>query len=147
MTRRALTAAIRLIVVALPACLFGCHRQQPVASAISYTRVDAIAEKSGGNWSKVPPADKKFLIQEYGSGNERVATMIFNRRAARMTAMLRWTRRVDAMVERSGGDWNKLSDKDRGYLVTIVNKGDEQAAMKTFQERAALKKSKAQAHR
>jgi len=64
-----------------------------------------------------------------------------------MAVNRRSTRRVDAMVKRSGGDWNKLSDKDRGYLVTIVSKGDEQAAMKTFQDRTALKKSKAQAHR
>ena len=142
--RRPAFAVTLLFALVLPLCLYGCRRQTPPpAPVVSYARVDAIAKSSGGNWDRVPPADQKFLIQEYGHGNQRVATMIFNRRAAALAATRRWDRRLDALVEKSGGDWSKLSPREKNYLIDIIGKGDEKAAIKTFQDRADLKKTAA----
>ena len=113
----------------------------PAATAVSFARVDAIVKNSNGNWNKVPSSDQKYLIQEFGKGNQRVATMIFTRRAADMAANQRWNKRVDAMIKSSGGNWDKLSPKDRDYLVNIVSKGDFKAAQAMFQDRAAHMKS------
>ena len=103
-------------------------------------------KSSDGYWNKVSKADQNYLIHEFGKGNQRVATMVFNRRAAAMAASRRWNQRVDAMVKRSGGNWDKLSPKDRDYLVNIVSKGDYKAAQATFQDRAASMKSKTLVH-
>ncbi|HLK56605.1 MAG TPA: hypothetical protein VKU00_08575 [Chthonomonadaceae bacterium] len=130
-----------LFFFTLPACLLGCRRQEsPAAPAVSYARVDAIVKSSGGNWKNVPPADQKYIIQTFGNGDTRVGTMVFSRRSAGMNAYLRWNQKLEGMVKKSGGDWSKLSQKDRNYLIEIVSKGDEKAAMKAFQARAQLTK-------
>lgn len=153
--RPALPAMMALSVLALFASLTGCRERTPPAPSAAQAvalqrmdaRIDAIVEGSHGNWSKVSPADRNYLMNEVGKGNERVATMAFNRRSARMTAYLRWMSRVDAMVKRSGGDWNRLSATDRAYLIEIVSKGDQKAAQRTFQERADRLKGEPHTHR
>ena len=146
MIRRAPALTVLLLASMLSAALIGCRRQPPPAAPpVSFARLDSIVKSSGGDWKKVSPADQNYITKEFGKGDQKAATMVFYHRAAKLTAYLRWMRRVDGMVKRSGGNWNKLPQKDRDYLVYMVSKGDEKAAMITFQERVDLQKTKAQA--
>jgi hypothetical protein len=44
-------------------------------------RVDAIVKSSGGDWDKVAPADRDYLINVVGKGSPISAQMTFRARA------------------------------------------------------------------
>lgn len=44
--------------------------------------------------------------------------------------------RVDQIVKRSGGDWNKVSPQDQQYMIQTVGKGSPISARMTFDARA-----------
>lgn len=77
------------VLVAVTLVLFaGCHpaardqitdpHQQQVMS-----RVDALVKSTGGDWTKLSQADRDYLIQETGKGQEMPARMVFAARAGR----------------------------------------------------------------
>ncbi|HEV2471064.1 MAG TPA: hypothetical protein VGS41_00245 [Chthonomonadales bacterium] len=43
--------------------------------------VDAIVKSTGGDWTKLSPADHDFLVQQVGKGQEMPARMVFYSRA------------------------------------------------------------------
>ncbi|HEV2471063.1 MAG TPA: hypothetical protein VGS41_00240 [Chthonomonadales bacterium] len=105
-------------------------------------RLLAMVQSSGGDWRKVSQADKAYLIRTAGHGNQRLATMAFNRQATAQRIMLRWLKRVDIMAAGSGGNWNRLAEKDQSYIVNMVCKGDAAQAHRLFADRAALLKTR-----
>lgn len=42
----------------------------------------------------------------------------------------------EAIMERSGGQWDRLSAEDRDYVVNKLSNGNEQAARRMFEMRA-----------
>lgn len=44
--------------------------------------------------------------------------------------------RLDEITKKSGGDWNKLSEADRQYMVKEIGQGSEQSARMLLQARA-----------
>lgn len=44
--------------------------------------------------------------------------------------------RLDEIVKKSGGDWNKLSPEDRDYLVKDISQGSEPSARMLLQAKA-----------
>lgn len=79
----ALTRSACLLVGLTPVLLSGCHsataEQTPQAQAI-----DSIIRQTGGDWTKLAPAEHDRLVKEIGNGNERTAQMNFSGRWARL---------------------------------------------------------------
>jgi hypothetical protein len=70
------------VCLAAVGLLYGCNRNQPAAPVDSkYARVDQIIKTSGGDWNKVSPEDRDFLIRDIGKGSPISAQMTFNARA------------------------------------------------------------------
>jgi PHP family Zn ribbon phosphoesterase len=44
--------------------------------------------------------------------------------------------RLEEITRKSGGDWNKLSEADRQYMVKEIGQGSEQSARMLLQARA-----------
>jgi hypothetical protein len=76
-------AAGLVLAVALLASLAGCHGQTSAPSP-QLSRVDSIIKSSGGDWNKVSPADRAYLITTVGKGSPISAQMTFSIRAGRM---------------------------------------------------------------
>lgn len=60
--------------------LFGCHSDAGQAMTSgekqSADRLAKISKESGGDWSKVSPADKDYLIKNVANGDEHTAQML-----------------------------------------------------------------------
>ncbi len=74
--------------IALGACLLvsgcaqggdGLSKEQKEAG----DRVDQIVKKTGGDWSKLSPEDKDYLVNKLSNGNEGAAKMMLNARTGR----------------------------------------------------------------
>jgi hypothetical protein len=50
------------------------------------SRVDQIATASGGDWSKVSDADKKYLVDEVSMGSEKSAQMLLMAKSGKLQA-------------------------------------------------------------
>ena len=50
------------------------------------SRVDQIAKASGGDWSKVSDADKKYLVDEVSMGSEKSAQMLLMAKSGKLQA-------------------------------------------------------------
>ena len=50
------------------------------------SRLDDIAKASGGDWDKVPEADKKYLVNDIAQGSEQSAKMLLKGKAGKLTA-------------------------------------------------------------
>lgn len=73
--RNANPRAIMLVLTAITLCytIVGCSRTNTGYSSQqkqAIDRIGSIALKSGGDWNKVSPADRQFLINGPGYGNE-----------------------------------------------------------------------------
>ncbi len=79
MMRGPRSAALALVVI-LFTPLPGCGGQAP-APPKAMDRVDAIVKSSGGDWDKVAPADRDYLINVVGKGSPISAQMTFRARA------------------------------------------------------------------
>ena len=85
MTRKLLTGfCASLALLGLFAALTGCHPDNGYTPAqqTSLDRLNSIAKYSGGDWAKVKPDDKQFLVKGPGSGNEGSAKMALSAIAA-----------------------------------------------------------------
>src|SRR5581483_9279407 len=49
--------------------------------------------------------------------------------------------RLDEIVKKSGGEWNKLSDADRTYLIKDISYGSEPSARMLFMAKAGKLKA------
>ena len=50
------------------------------------SRVEQIAKSSGGDWSKVSEADKKYLVEEISMGSEQSAKMLIMSKSGSLRA-------------------------------------------------------------
>jgi len=53
---------------------------------VKVDRIGQIATASGGDWSKVPDADKKYLVDEVSHGSEQSAKMLLMSKVGAMSA-------------------------------------------------------------
>lgn len=79
-------ARLALLATCLGLLLFGCksdsgldEKQQAQAS-----RLDRIVKTSGGEWSRVSPADRDYLVKELAQGSETTARMLFSAKAGKL---------------------------------------------------------------
>lgn len=70
----ALLAAVPLLA------LDGCASNAPAPSR-QMTRVDTIVKNSGGDWNKLTPADRDYMVNVVGKGSEMSAMMTFRAKA------------------------------------------------------------------
>ena len=57
----------------------GCSQTQDTSSPDQQkqaSRLSEITKKTGGDWNKLTPADKQYLIQEIGKGDEGIARSV-----------------------------------------------------------------------
>lgn len=52
----------------------------------SASRLDEIAKKTGGDWQKLTPEDKDFLVNEISMGSEQSAKMLLEGKAGKHRA-------------------------------------------------------------
>jgi len=78
MMRSALRVVMVVVTVVL-APLMGCSHQPPPSPQMS--RVDAIVQKSGGDWNKVSQEDRDYLIRDVGKGSPISGEMTFRAHA------------------------------------------------------------------
>ena len=50
------------------------------------SRLDQIAKATGGDWEKLTPEDKKFLVDEVAQGSEQSAQMLLKSKGNRLKA-------------------------------------------------------------
>lgn len=84
--RRPFPAGLALLTACVGLLLPGCQpnsgldeKQQAQAS-----RLDSIVKTSGGEWSRVSPADRDYLVKELAHGSEASARMLFAAKAGKL---------------------------------------------------------------
>ncbi len=76
-------SALKIVLPIALAAISGCG-QAPRAEAAKDQKVDAIVQKSGGDWSYVSQSDREYLVRETGRGDEQTAAMDLRARWGRM---------------------------------------------------------------
>lgn len=84
--RRCRRSLLPVVVSALLLVTAGCRNQsgldqQQEAQAF---RLESIVKTSGGEWDRLRPADRDYLVRELGHGSETSARMLFAAKAGKL---------------------------------------------------------------
>ncbi len=75
---------IAAVVLALVGCNQGGDDGLSQKEQVAGTRIEQIAKDSGGDWSKVSDADKKYLVDEVSMGSEQSARKLIEAKSGKM---------------------------------------------------------------
>ncbi|MFZ4506430.1 MAG: hypothetical protein ACOYON_01880 [Fimbriimonas sp.] len=85
-------SSLLIILAAAALLLGGCSGGAPANDGLTSqeqqtsSRLDQIAKATGGEWDKLTPEDRKFLVDEVAQGSEQSAQMLLKSKANRLKA-------------------------------------------------------------
>jgi uncharacterized lipoprotein NlpE involved in copper resistance len=75
---------IAIVILTLAGCSQGEDDGLSKKDQEAGTRIEQIAKASGGDWSKVSDADKKYLVDEVSMGSEQSARKLIEAKSGKM---------------------------------------------------------------
>ncbi len=83
------TVPVIVLGMALATPLIGCHKSGDDMTPTEQkqaSRLDEIAKKTGGDWNKLTPEDRQYLVKDISQGSEQSARMLLSVKAGRLKA-------------------------------------------------------------